>query len=226
MSTAVIRTEQLHKSFGAGRAEVPALRGVDLELAAGEAVALMGPSGCGKSTLLRVIGQVLPATSGRVLLDGTEAPAGRSARARLRNTFFGYLHQEFALIDELSAQRNVAIPLEYARPGVARRDRRDRARAALAQVDLGWAADRRVDRLSGGERQRVALARALVNGPRLVLADEPTGALDRATGAQILHVLLGARAGGAALLIATHDETIATRCDRVVRMQDGRITPD
>ena len=220
---ALVRANSLQKSYGTGRTAVEALRDVDVEIRDGEAVALMGPSGCGKSTLLRVIGLIHTPSSGALTVDGRESPTGRNARARLRNSFFGYLHQEFALIDNLTAAQNVAIPMEYARPPIKRQTRKLSSRTMLSRLGLDWAADRRADELSGGERQRVALARALINSPRIVLADEPTGALDSTTGSQILDVLLTMSQSGTALLIATHDPAVADRCHRVISMRDGRI---
>ncbi|MGJ7908830.1 ABC transporter ATP-binding protein [Actinopolyspora sp. H202] len=223
---ALLEASGLSKSYGQGRLRVEALHGVSLSVEAGEAVALMGPSGCGKSTLLNLLGLTLPVTSGELLVRGEPAPTREGERARLRNEFFGYLHQEFAIVESDTVAANVTIPLEYARPRVGRRQRLERARAAVESVGLGWALRRRAAELSGGERQRVAIARALVNEPHLVIADEPTAALDLATAREIVTLLLSMRQRGASILVATHDPRVAERCDRVVAMSDGGLTAD
>ncbi|HMT32010.1 MAG TPA: ABC transporter ATP-binding protein [Dermatophilaceae bacterium] len=222
-TTNIVEASDIEVTFGTGRAVVRALRGVSVTLRPGEAVALRGPSGCGKSTLMRAIGLRLWLTAGSLAIGGSPAPTARSSRARLRNSFFGYVEQEFGLIGRLSAQANVAVPLEYARPRPGAAQRRECTTRALTQVGLHAHLGDRVSELSGGERQRVAIARALVNEPTVVLADEPTGALDSATAGDILTVLLGVRDRGATLLIATHDERVAAACDRTIDLLDGRI---
>ncbi|MCB7138255.1 ABC transporter ATP-binding protein [Cellulosimicrobium marinum] len=222
-SPCLVEARSVTKRYPDGRAHVAALSGASITIAQGEAVALMGPSGCGKSTLLRLLGLVSVPTAGDVLIGGEAAPTAERDRARLRNAFFGYVQQDFAIIPHVSVHENVAIPLEYASPKGGRRERSQRVQSALEAVGLGWATFSRASSLSGGEKQRVAIARALINGPKLVLADEPTAALDASTGAQVLDLMLGARARGASLIIATHDERVAQRCDRVVHMDAGKV---
>ncbi|WP_017972613.1 ABC transporter ATP-binding protein [Actinopolyspora halophila] len=222
----LLRASGLSKTYGQGRLRVEALHEVSLSVESGEAVALMGPSGCGKSTLLSLLGLTLAATSGDLVIDGERAPTRERQRARLRNAFFGYLHQEFAIVEDDSVANNVTIPLEYARPRVSRRQRRERARRALDDVGLEWAPHRKASELSGGERQRVAIARALVNEPGLVLADEPTAALDVATAQEVMTLLLAMRGQGTSVLMATHDPRVAERCDRVIGMEDGGLAAD
>ncbi|PRW61726.1 ABC transporter ATP-binding protein [Actinopolyspora mortivallis] len=222
----LVRASGLSKTYGRGRLRVEALREVSLSVEPGEAVALTGPSGCGKSTLLSLLGLTLPATGGELLVNGEPAPLRERRRARLRNEFFGYLHQEFAIVESDRVLANVTIPLEYARPRLNRRQRLERAGRALDSVGLGWATRRRASELSGGERQRVAIARALVNEPRLVLADEPTAALDVATAHEIVTLLLSMRRRGTSVLVATHDPRVSGRCDRILPMEDGRLAPE
>ncbi|NYH80585.1 putative ABC transport system ATP-binding protein [Actinopolyspora biskrensis] len=222
----LLQASGLSKTYGQGRLRVEALHEVSLSIESGEAVALMGPSGCGKSTLLSLLGLTLPATSGELVVNGALAPARERHRARLRNAFFGYLHQEFAIVEDDSVANNVTIPLEYARPRISRRQRRERARRALNDVGLEWALHRKASELSGGERQRVAIARALTNEPHVVIADEPTAALDVATAREIVTLLLSMREQGTSILMATHDPRVADRCDRLIGMEDGHLAPD
>ncbi|WP_019855419.1 ABC transporter ATP-binding protein [Actinopolyspora mortivallis] len=219
----LLKAAGLSKTYGQGRLRVEALDEVSLAVEPGEAVALMGPSGCGKSTLLSLLGLTLPATSGELFVHGEPVPTRERQRAWLRNEFFGYLHQEFAIVESDTVAANVTIPLEYARPRLRRRQRLERARQAVDSVGLGWALHRRASELSGGERQRVAIARALVNEPGLVLADEPTAALDVATAYEIVTLLLSMRQRGTSVLMATHDPRVAERCDRILPMEDGRL---
>lgn len=154
---------------------------------------------------------------------GAEVTGDERRRARCRNEFFGYVHQEYAIVDDDTVEQNVAIPFHYASPRVPRSARHARVREALGQVGLCWAVRKRAAHLSGGERQRVAIARALVNTPDLILADEPTAALDSETAQEIITLLLGVRRRSASVLLATHDPRVAERCDRIVHMRDGRL---
>ncbi len=219
----LLEATDLHHVYGDGQTRVVSLNGVNVAVRRGEALAVMGPSGCGKSTLLGVLGLTIRPERGVVKIEGRAVDQHERGRARLRNEFFGYLHQDLAIVEDEPAARNVAIPLEYARPRPRRRERSERVGRALADVGLEGARGRKAGRLSGGEKQRVALARALVNRPRVILADEPTAALDRSTGERIVGLLLAVRERDAAVMIATHDPRVADRCDRVVTMLDGRI---
>ncbi len=205
----------------AAHGPVNILRGIDMAVEPGEAVGLVGPSGSGKTSLLMVLAGLERPTGGRVRLG--EADIGlldEDALARLRRDQIGIVFQSFYLIPTMTAWENVAVPLELA--GV--RDARPRAEAALAAVGLSHRLLHRPDQLSGGEQQRVALARAVVAGPRLLLADEPTGNLDGETGRAVMDLLFALREStGATLLLITHDQALAARCDRIIAMADGRI---
>ncbi|WP_252393402.1 ABC transporter ATP-binding protein [Hydrogenibacillus sp. N12] len=219
----ILEARNVTKVYGLGRTQVVAVRAVSLRILAGECVALMGPSGSGKSTLLKVLGLILRPTEGSVLIRGEEVACDEFCRARLRNKFFGYVDQEFAIIENESVERNVMIPLQYANPKPGRQEIRARTRQALEEVGLGWALKKNASQLSGGERQRVAIARALVNEPLVILADEPTAALDGKTTQEIMTLFLSIKARGAAVLITTHDDRVAKQCDRILRMIDGRL---
>ena len=201
---------------------VHALRGVDVEVGAGEWVAIMGPSGCGKSTLLNLLAGIDAPTEGRVTLLGRElAGLDEGARARLRLHSVGFVFQRFHLLPVLTAAENVELPLAEA--GARKRERRERARELLRYVGLEHRVSHRPPQLSGGEQQRVAIARALANRPALLFADEPTGELDRRTGREILDLFGRLHADGAALVTVTHDPDVAARAQRVIEMADGRV---
>lgn len=219
----ILEASNVSKVYGRDSRQVMALDNVYLSISAGESVALMGPSGSGKSTLLSVLGLISRPTEGSVIIQGQEAGDSEYLRARLRNKFFGYVHQEFAIIENETVDRNVMIPLQYANPKPSRQERQSRTRLALEEVGLGWALKKNASQLSGGERQRVAIARALVNDPVVVLADEPTAALDSKTAQDVMTLILSIKARGASVLVATHDDRVAKRCDRIVRMVDGRL---
>ncbi|MEU7170721.1 MULTISPECIES: ABC transporter ATP-binding protein [Micromonospora] len=216
----VLELRDVRRTHGAGEAAVHALRGVSLTVRAGELVAVMGPSGSGKSTLLALAGGLDRPTGGQVVVEG-EALVGLSARelARLRRRRIGYVFQDLNLLGSLTAVENVALPLELDGTGV--RAARQSALAALREVDLEDLADRFPDQMSGGQQQRVAIARALVGERRLVLADEPTGALDSQTGEAVLHLLRRRVDAGAAGVLVTHEARHAGWADRVVFLRDG-----
>jgi putative ABC transport system ATP-binding protein len=216
----LLKAEGLRKTFGT----VEAVRDVSLCIAPGASVAVMGRSGSGKSTLLNLLAGLERLTSGRIAYRGRDLSGlDEDALALWRRDNIGLVFQSFHLMPTLSALENVAFPLYPAKMTPA--ERRRRAAERLAQVGLAERATHRPSRLSGGEQQRVAIARALVNNPGLILADEPTGNLDSATGDEILALFQRLRSEtGAALLIITHDEKVAARADRIVRMQDGRLT--
>jgi putative ABC transport system ATP-binding protein len=203
---------------------VQVLRGVDLSVAGGEAVGIVGPSGSGKTSLLMLLAGLEKPTAGRLAVAGQDLTSlDEDALARFRRDEVGIVFQAFHLVPTMTALENVAIPLEFA----GRRDAFDRAAEALKEVGLGHRLEHYPGQLSGGEQQRVALARAVVAEPRLILADEPTGNLDRATGSVVMDLLFGLRARhGTTLLLITHDPALAERCGRQVRIEDGRIVSD
>lgn len=218
----VLELDDVHRTHGTGDTAVHALQGVTLTIEPGELVAVMGPSGSGKSTLLNLAGALDRPATGRVVIEGQEVTALRpDALARLRRRSVGFVFQDFNLISSLTAAENVALPLELdgARPRAARRQ----AHAALEEVGIRDLADRFPDQMSGGQQQRVAICRALVGERRLVLADEPTGALDSVTGEAILQVLRRRCDQGAAGLLVTHEARHAAWADRVVFLRDGVV---
>ena len=219
----VIRTEGLGKVYSAGtEAEVVALRDVDLRIMPGEFVAIMGPSGSGKSTLMNLIGCLDTPTSGRYECDGVDVSTlDAEELATLRREKIGFVFQGFHLLPRMDATDNVAMPLGYAR--VPHAQRRERALAALASVGLAERAGHRPNELSGGQQQRVAIARALVNHPPILLADEPTGALDSKTGEDILALFKRLRDDGHTVILITHDAHVAAHADRVYEMHDGEL---
>ncbi len=224
-AVAVIEAEGLTKVYDphAGVAAVRALDGVSLRIEEGESVALMGPSGSGKSTLMHVLGCLDRPTTGTYRLAGEEVGGlSDDALAGLRNRRIGFVFQTFHLLPRQNALENVALPLLYARD----RGATDRAREALQRVGLSDRAGHLPSELSGGQRQRVAIARAIVTRPKLLFADEPTGALDSATGREVLDLLGELHREGTTLCTVTHDATVAARAQRIVRMRDGRIESD
>jgi putative ABC transport system ATP-binding protein len=205
-----------------GASQVVALAGISLAIRAGEKLAIMGPSGSGKTTLLSILGCLDRPSSGEHLFEGRSvASLDDDALSRLRNRSVGFVFQAFHLIPQLTVAENVETPLLYA--GVPLHEWRARALAALEQVSLVHRADHRPAELSGGEAQRAAIARALVTSPRLLLADEPTGNLDTATGEEIAALLDGLHARGATVVLVTHNEALGRRAERVLRLRDGRI---
>jgi putative ABC transport system ATP-binding protein len=218
----ILELRDVHRVHGKGEAAVYALRGVTLDVAAGELVAVMGPSGSGKSTLLNLAGGLDRPSQGEVAVDGTVlGECGRRALAALRRRRVGYVFQDLNLLASLTAAENVALPLEL--DGVSVRKARRTALAALSEVDLDGFGDRFPDELSGGQQQRVAIARALIGERRLILADEPTGALDSQTGEAVLRLLRSKVDAGAAGVLVTHDARHAAWADRVLFLRDGVV---
>jgi putative ABC transport system ATP-binding protein len=218
----MLELHDITKVYGDGAAEVHALRGVDLSVDAGAMVAVMGPSGSGKSTLLTIAGSLEDPTSGEVLVGGNAVSRmSRSAKARLRRRTVGYVFQDFNLLPGLTAAENVALPLEL--DGTSARAARAAGLQALAGLGLSERASRFPDQLSGGERQRVAIARALVGERRLLLADEPSGALDSVNAEEVMRLLHEACKRGVAAVVVTHDAQLASWADRVVFLRDGLI---
>jgi len=214
---------QVSRVYGQGAAEVRALDGVDLTVDAGSMVAVMGPSGSGKSTLLTIAGSLEDPTSGEVLVNGEElSRLSRNARARLRRRSVGFVFQDFNLLPGLTAAENVTLPLEL--DGLSARKARAAGLRSLDELGLGDRAEHFPDQLSGGERQRVAIARAVVGERRLLLADEPSGALDSVNGEAVMRLIHAACQRGVAAVVVTHDAQLASWADRVVFLRDGRVT--
>lgn len=224
MST-VLSLDEVCRVHGSGATEVHALRGVSLQVRVGELVAIMGPSGSGKSTLLTLAGGLDQPTSGAVRVEGSDlARLPSKERTRLRRSCVGYVFQDFNLIPALTAAENVALPREL--DGVRRREARRLALRALEEVGVADLADRYPDDMSGGQQQRVAIARAIVGERRLILADEPTGALDTETGEQVLRLLRARCESGAAGILVTHEARHAAWADRVVFLRDGVVVDE
>jgi putative ABC transport system ATP-binding protein len=220
--TSALELRQVSKVYGSGPTEVQALCEVDLSVERGELVAIMGPSGSGKSTLLTIAGSLEQATSGHVLIDGVDlAGVSRSDRARMRRRSIGYVFQDFNLLAGLTAVENVTLPLEL--DGVGAKAARATGIEAMQQLDVADHADRYADELSGGERQRVAITRAIVGERGLLLADEPTGALDSVNGEAVMRLLRSATRKGVAGVVVTHEAQLASWADRVVFLRDGHV---
>ncbi len=225
MTDAIIRLKGLTREYQMGTERVLALRGVDLEIARNEYVAIMGPSGSGKSTMMNMLGCLDTPTAGDYWLNGHEVSRMTDdALAQVRNREIGFVFQTFNLLPRASALANVELPLVYS--GVGGKERHRRASAALARVGLGDRMHHKPNELSGGQRQRVAIARALVNNPSILLADEPTGNLDSATSEDIMRVFGSLHAQGQTVVIVTHEADIARHAHRVVVLRDGRVDTD
>ena len=217
--------EGVTKVYHMGDVEVPALRGVSISVREGEFVAIMGASGSGKSTLMNIIGCLDRPTTGRYLLGGQEVSRlDRDALAETRNRTLGFVFQNFNLLPRTSALENVELPLLYA--GLHTRERHQRARVALERVGLGDRLDHHPNQMSGGQQQRVAIARALVSGPRVILADEPTGNLDSRTSVEVMAIFQELRKSGITVVLVTHEPDIAAFAGRVITMKDGRVRAD
>jgi putative ABC transport system ATP-binding protein len=221
----LITLRNLHRVYDVGSERVHALNGVDLDIAANEYVAIMGPSGSGKSTMMNILGCLDTPSEGSYQLKGQEiATMSDDALARIRNQEIGFVFQTFNLLPRADALHNVELPLVYA--GLRHEERKKRAREALTLVGLGDRMKHRPNELSGGQRQRVAIARALVNKPSIILADEPTGNLDSATGEEIMAAFEEIWRQGNTVILVTHEPDIAAKARRVVRMRDGKIESD
>jgi putative ABC transport system ATP-binding protein len=221
----LIETRDLWKTYQMGDEEIHALRGVSIAIERGEYVAIMGPSGSGKSTLMNLIGCLDTPTKGTYLLNGKEvSQMNDNELARIRNEEIGFVFQTFNLLPRATALHNVELPLIYA--GVPKKDRIDRAKAALEKVELTPRMHHRPNELSGGQRQRVAIARALVNNPSILLADEPTGNLDSKTGVEIMALFDRLHQAGNTIILVTHEADIAAHAHRVIAIRDGGIERD
>ena len=221
MSSA-IRLEDVSRLYFVGDTVVRALDGITLSIEEGSFTAIVGPSGSGKSTLMSLIGCLDLPTSGRIFIAGEDTSGmDEDELALLRNRHIGFVFQHFSLLPRMSALDNAALPLLYA--GIPLRERRKRAAGMLERVGLGDRMDHRPSELSGGQKQRVAIARALINDPAIILADEPTGALDSATGHEVMDIFHGLNREGHTIVFVTHDNALASECSQMVRLSDGRV---
>jgi len=225
LSDALLSARDLRREYHMGEELVRAVRGVSLDVAAGDYVAIVGPSGCGKSTLLNLLGGIDRPDNGTVTIGGDRIDEMRDKDAtRFRLMNIGFVFQRFYLMPALTALENVELPMAEAK--MASAERQERARSLLAYVGLAERRDHRPSQLSGGEQQRVAIARAMANRPRFLLADEPTGELDAKTGAEMIDLLARVNADGTTIVVVTHDENLALAAKRVVHMRDGVIVDD
>jgi putative ABC transport system ATP-binding protein len=225
MDTPIVQFEDVRKHYRMGLVTVEALRGVSFTIAAGEFLAIMGPSGCGKSTLLNLLGCLDRPTQGRYRLGGEDvSQLDDDALSAIRGSRIGFVFQSYNLIPQLTVVENIEVPLFY--QGWPEEASRARARQLAERVGLGERLHHRPFELSGGQQQRVAIARALVNDPLIILADEPTGNLDSASGAEILRLFDDLHAQGKTLVLVTHDPNVATHARRVLRLRDGQIESD
>jgi putative ABC transport system ATP-binding protein len=218
----VIRLDGIRKVYNLAGTEVPILKGIDLTIDRGEYVAIMGPSGSGKSTLMNIIGCLDRPTAGSYCLNGQNvAEMDRKALAQVRNREIGFIFQQFNLLPRANAMENVALPALYA--GISGKERRERATAMLSRVGLAERLGNLPSQLSGGQQQRVAIARALMNRPSILLADEPTGALDTRTGQEVLELFEELHQEGLTLIVITHDQEVGDRAKRIIRLRDGML---
>jgi putative ABC transport system ATP-binding protein len=222
----LVQVIDLHKTYELGQAKVSVLNGVDLTLGQSEVVALMGPSGSGKSTLLNILGCLDRPSGGKYVLGGRNVSTlTRTEQAWVRLHFIGFIFQGFHLVNENSVLENVALPMFYA--GIGKKEREEHAAELCRRVGLSERLDHRPNQLSGGQRQRVAIARALANKPRLLLADEPTGALDTRTGKEVLELIHEIHEEtGLTILLVTHDAQVASSAERTIHIRDGRVVQD
>lgn len=226
MSSPIIQAVDVRKSYGRGQTRFDALKGVSFTINEGESIAILGKSGSGKSTLMHILALLDAPTSGSLSLESQDTRSLKGRRLnRTRNKTFGFVFQQFFLIPGASVLDNVTLPLKIA--GIGTAERRRRGLAALEQLELADKAKNKAVNLSGGQKQRVVIARALVNNPRIIFADEPTGNLDSKTGAVVEDILFDLnREHGITLIVVTHDEDLAARCDRQLRIRDGELVND
>jgi len=219
----VVNTQGLCKEYVMGTMVVNALKNATVQIFRGEMVAIMGPSGSGKSTFMNLIGCLDRPTAGKFELDGKDVSIMMDSElAEIRNKYIGFIFQQFNLLARTSAQKNVELPLQYANAS----NRKERALAALERVSLGNRSDHKPNELSGGQQQRVAIARAIVTEPLMLLADEPTGALDSKTSIEIMAIFQDFNDAGTTVIVVTHEEEVAQHCKRIIRFRDGEIVSD
>lgn len=219
----ILEIQNVCKDYYSGKMVVPVLKDITFSMEEGEYIAIMGPSGSGKTTLMNIIGCLDTATSGTFLLDGQNvSQCSDNERSDIRLHKIGFVFQSFQLLPRQTALQNVELPLTYA--NIPKKERLERAKAALERVGLGDRLDFKPNQLSGGQKQRVAIARALVNNPKILLADEPTGALDTRSGEQVMELFNDLNAEGVSVLMITHDAEIASHAEKIITIRDGRIT--
>ena len=218
----IIELKKIEKEYGNNNNKVNALRGIDFLVNEGEFIAIMGPSGSGKSTLLNIIGFLDRATKGKYYFKGELVEALNDKElSELRNKNIGFVVQNFALIDDYTVFQNIKVPLDYTK--LSRSEKKKRINDTLKKLNIENKKDKYPNELSGGQNQRVAIARALVNNPEIILADEPTGALDRKTGKEVMDILRTLNKEGKTVIIITHDKIIADMCDKIIEIEDGKI---
>jgi putative ABC transport system ATP-binding protein len=221
----VIRLNDVSKSFKSGLGEISVLEGINLSIKKGDFVSIMGPSGSGKSTLMNIVGLLDQPSSGNYFLDDDDiSQVSQDSLAKLRNNSIGFVFQQFHLLPRLNALKNVELPLIYS--GHPKKERLERASLALKKVGLSDRIDHLPNQLSGGQKQRVAIARALANNPKIILADEPTGALDTKTGMQIMDLFSALNEEGVTVIVITHEREVATYTNRVINIRDGKLTEE
>ena len=221
----ILELKSVYKNYNRGKTEVPVLKDICMQVEKGDYLAIMGPSGSGKTTLMNLIGCLDVPTQGEYLLDGKNiGQMDDNALAEIRNKYIGFVFQNFYLLPKMNALDNVALPLLYA--GVSQKERRERAAEALKAVGLEERMNFMPNQLSGGQCQRVAIARAMVGNPQLLLADEPTGALDTASGNQIMDIFRDLSSKGMTIIMITHEQSVADRADKIYKILDGRLITD
>lgn len=220
----LIELKKIDKIYRSGQQSFQALKNVDLSVKEGEMLAIQGKSGAGKSTLLHIIGCVDTFDKGSYILDGIDVRKLNDRQlSKIRNQKMGFVMQDFALVPKMSVYENIAIPL-YLSKSIRFKDIRDKVTKTAEDVGLSSQLDKRANQLSGGQKQRVAIARAVVNSPKIILADEPTGALDAATASEIIALLKKQNEKGITVIIITHDDSVAESCGRIIRIQDGKVS--
>jgi putative ABC transport system ATP-binding protein len=220
----IIEAVKIRIEYKDGDDILVALDNVDFHINESELVAIVGPSGCGKTTLINAIGLLLNVKSGEISIEGKNVTKlNEKNKSKLRNSFFGYLTQEFSLVEEDSVFSNIRVPLLYSSNRLSKKKQRDLVKEYLEQLNLSRIIDKKVKNLSGGQRQRVALIRAIINNPKVIVADEPTGSLDSETSKEIFNLLRGLVQEGVSILMVTHNLELANQCDRIISMFDGKI---